>query len=69
VDALVVLVLKQGQNRVSNERKVKVEGKVQKRDREGVEDYQRLVMLFVTVAARWLWVWAAWRRALLGFWG
>jgi hypothetical protein len=40
-------------------RYVKVEEEVQKKDREGVEDYQRLAVLFVTVAARQLRVWAA----------
>jgi hypothetical protein len=40
VDALIVLVFKLGQNHVSNERKVEVEGKVQKKDREGIIAHQ-----------------------------
>jgi hypothetical protein len=40
VDALVVLVFKLGQNRVSNKCKVEVEGKVQKKDREGIVAHQ-----------------------------
>jgi hypothetical protein len=42
VDALIVLVFKLGQNRVSNECKVEVEGKVQKKDREGIIAHQEL---------------------------
>jgi hypothetical protein len=40
VDALIVLVFKLGQNHVSNEHKVEVEGKVQMKDREGIIAHQ-----------------------------
>jgi hypothetical protein len=50
-------------------RYVKVEEEVQKKDREGVEGYQRLACSSSIVAARRLRVWAAWQRALLGFGG
>jgi hypothetical protein len=69
VDALVVLVFKLGQNRVSNERKVEVEGKVQKKDREGIVAHQEPAASSSSIGGAMVSSCGSLAASLLGFWG
>jgi hypothetical protein len=69
MDALVVLVFKLGQNRVSNERKVEVEGKVQKKDREGIVAHQEPAASSSSISDAMVSSCGSLTASLLGFWG
>jgi hypothetical protein len=69
MDALIILVFKLGQNHVSNKREVEVEGKVQKKDWEGIIAHQELAASSGSIGDVMVSGCGSLAASLLGFWG